>query len=93
MDQAPNLIKNGGKLFLAYTSATVEEGPCLYFYDLENRRTCAKVSQADLLIDCYPHQTDEGLTLIRYIMDETLFERSVDFKQFNAIEPSLDQEI
>ena len=82
MDQAPNLIKNVGKLFLAYTSATVEEGPCLYFYDLENRMTCAKVSKADLLIDCYPHQTDKKLTMIRYIMDETIYERSVDFKQF-----------
>ena len=76
------MIKNGSKLFLAYTCATVEEGPCLYFYDLENRRTCAKVSKADLLIDCYPHQTDEGLTLIRYIVDETIYERSVNFNQF-----------
>ena len=67
---------------MAYTSATVEEGPCLYFYDLENGRTCAKVSKAELFLDSYPHQSDERLTLIRYVDDEKLYERSVDFKQF-----------
>ena len=31
--------------------------------------------------------------MIRYIMDETIYERSVDFKQFQSNEPSLDQRI
>ena len=68
MDQAPNLIKNGDKLFLAYTCATEVEA-CLYFYDLENNRTCAKVSKAELLVDCYLDKTDEEVTSthIRYI--------------------------
>ena len=64
---------------MAYTSAVVKEGPGIFFYDLENGRTCAKVSKADLMIDCYPHQTEDRLTLVRYIIDETLYERSVDF--------------
>lgn len=63
------MVKNQGKLFLAYTSATEEEGACLYFYDLQNNRTCAKVGKADLLIDCYPHKTDTEVTLVRYIKD------------------------
>ena len=59
------MIKTQDKLFLAYTSATEELGNSLYFYDLENKRTCAKV-KAELLLDSYPHQSDEDLTLIRY---------------------------
>jgi len=77
MDQAPNMINNGGKLFLAYTSVTTLQS--LYFYDLENGRTCAKVPNAELFIECYPNKTDPGLTFIRYIKDKDMFLRSVDF--------------
>ena len=72
------MINNGGKLFLAYTSVSTFQS--LYFYDLESSRTCAKVPNAELLIECYPHKTDPGLTCIRYINDKDMFLRSVDFK-------------
>ena len=65
----------------------------MYFYDLENNRTCAKVSNGELLLDSYPHQSDEGITLIRYIMEETLFERSVNFSLIKSNGSSLEQEI
>ena len=41
MDLAPNLIKYGDSLLLAYTSSTKEYGPSLYFYDLKNCKTLA----------------------------------------------------
>ena len=82
MDQEPCLIKNEGNLFLTYTSASTETGACLYFYDLSNRRTCAKVSEAELFIDCYPHKTEVGITNIRYTQKDNLVERSVNFRQF-----------
>lgn len=81
MDQAPNLIQNDGNLLLVYTSATEAEGPGLYFYDLKSSQTCAKVSKAELFLDCYPHQTDAGVTNIRYIIGDKVAERSIDFKQ------------
>ena len=81
MDMAPNMIKNDGKLYLAYTSATEELGASLYLYDLKNGRTCARVSKAELLIDIYPHKTDPGVTLMRYIIQKEVFLRSVDFKK------------
>ena len=83
MDQAPNLIRNeeGNLLLLAYTSATEESGASLYFYDLEKGRTCVSLSKAELLIDCLPSQTDARLTNIRYIQDEEIYVRSVDFSQ------------
>lgn len=94
MDLAPNMIKIEGKLFLAYTFATEGVGPSLFFYDLQNGRTCARISKADLLIDCYPH-TDDGVTKthIRYIENETVFVRSIDFNQILSGEDSPDQPI
>ena len=53
----------------------------MYFYDLENGRTCAKVSKAELLIDCYEHPTDARLSNIRYMQDHQIIVRSVDFSQ------------
>ena len=77
-DLAPNVVIIGGILLLAYTSSTEEYGPCLYFYDLENRRTCAKVNKAEILVDCYPHPTESGITFIRYISNEKISVRSVE---------------
>ena len=86
------MIKNDGQLFLVYTSATEEEGASVFFYDLENGRTCARVRKAELFIDCFPHQTDVDVTLMRYIIKEEIFLRKVDFKKFQTNVQSLDQE-
>ena len=94
MDLAPNIIKIEGKLFLAYAFSIEAYGSSLFFYDLQNGRTCARISKAELLIDCYSH-TDDGVTKthIRYIGNETVFVGSVDFNQILLGKDSLDQPI
>ena len=53
MWQAPNLIGSNGNWLLAYTSATRESGPGIYFYNLKTSRTFACIGGAELLVDCY----------------------------------------
>ena len=53
MWQAPNLIGSEGNWLLAYTGATTESGSCLFFYDIKRSKTIARISGAELLVNCY----------------------------------------
>ena len=72
---------------IVYSSPTIEQGPCLYFYDLETGRTFAKISKAELFVDSF---LNEEITSIRYIVGEKIFVRSIDFEQLMSQDKKLD---
>ena len=60
MTQAPNLIgSKKDNYLLVYAGVSLYSGSCLYFYDLSNHKTFARIEGAELLVDCYCKDSNE----------------------------------
>lgn len=89
----PTLIESGnGHKILVYASPSTKDGACLEFYDLEARRTFARVPDAEALIDCYTLSSPtQHNTRIVYLKGETVIDRIVDF--WRHIDDTIDGQV
>ena len=75
---SPTLIYCEDLKFLVYSSATLADGPALYFYSLDHGITVCRISGAEIFIHCFESR-DSGHTIISYIEGEEVIQRKVDF--------------
>ena len=81
LQAAPTLIKvHNDSRYLVYAGPTRELGPALFFYSLEHRCTIAKISGAEILIDCYKSYTTERFFIVTLHKDETVVLRELDLR-------------
>ena len=56
LNSVPTLIEEDNQKFLVFSTAnSKDKGPATYFYDLNESRTVAKISGAEVFIDYFSH--------------------------------------
>ena len=78
MNVSPTLIDVHGFKFFVYSAPKRNDGPCLYFYDLENDITICRIRGAEIFIDSY-EDSESGTTTLSYIQGNKIIQREVDF--------------
>ena len=71
---SPTLINCGNLKFLVYASATLAQGPALYFYSLDHGMTVCRISGAEIFIHCF-ESYDSRCTIISYIEGDEVIQR------------------
>ena len=66
------------KKYLIYSAPTLNEGPALYFFDLEHNMTICRIGGAEIFIDCFEDQ-ETGKTILTYIEENSVIQRQANF--------------
>ena len=87
LNALPTLIEDDNQKYLIYSTAnSSDKGPATYIYDLEESRTVAKISGAEVFIDYFSPPPGERDGTFLYLSNEKLLEREQWYNKVYLIE-------